>query len=263
MLCSVPHSLLQAHSDFIAIGADLAHADPSTELMALHVDRNPALASIRVVIVDGHGVVRDGLSLLLERQGRMKVVATATNGKDAVAVAILHKPDVVVTDLVLPQLSGIDVTLRILDALPQTRVVILSACDTSEHVFRALRAGAQGYVLKEGAGAELVRAVLAVCTGERYLSSRITRIVIDGLLSNSAASSPLEKLSTREREVLHLTVAGSSSAEIAQQLSLSRKTVDTYRSRIMTKLCVSDLPSLIHFAIAHAMTPVRSTAVAR
>jgi DNA-binding NarL/FixJ family response regulator len=231
--------------------------------MALNMERQPAPPSIRVVIVDGHGIVRDGLSLLLERQSRMKVVATATNGKDAVAVVVQHRPDVVVMDLVLPELSGIDATLRILAALPQTRIVILSACDTSEHVFRALRAGARAYVLKQSAGAELVRAILAVCTGGQYLSSQITGIVIDGLLSNSATSSPLERLSAREREVLHLTVAGSSSAEIAQRLCLSRKTVDTYRSRIMTKLCVPDLASLIHFSIAHAMTPVHSIAVAR
>ena len=231
--------------------------------MALNVDRQPAQPSIRVVIVDAHGIVRDGLSLLLEQQDRMKVVATATNGKDAVAVVVQHKPDVVVMDLVLPELSGIDATVRILASLPQTRIVVLSACDTSEHVFRALRAGARAYVLKESAGAELLRAIFAVYTGGQYLSSRITGIVIEGLLSNSAASSPLEKLSTREREVLHLTVAGSSSAEIAQQLCLSRKTVDTYRSRIMTKLCVPDRASLIHFAIAHAMTPVHSIALSR
>jgi DNA-binding NarL/FixJ family response regulator len=240
----------------------LAH-DAYLRLMAPYTDRHPVPLSIRVMIVDGHGMLRDGLSLLLERHERMKVVCTATNGRDAVALTVLHKPDVVVMDVVLPELSGIDATLRILDALPQTRVVILSACDTSEHVFRALRAGAQGYVLKESAGAELVRAILAVCTGERYLGSRITGIVIDGLLGSAAAASPLERLSAREREVLHLTVAGSSSAEIAQRLSLSRKTVDTYRSRIMTKLCVPDLVSLIHFAVAHAMTPVHSIAAAR
>jgi DNA-binding NarL/FixJ family response regulator len=221
------------------------------------MDGHPAPPSIRIMVVDDHGILRDCLSLLLERQEHMKVVATAANGKAAVVAALLHKPDVVVMDLVLPELSGIDATLRILDALPQTRIVILSSCDTSEHVFRALRAGAQGYVFKESTGAELVRAVMAVFLGERYLSSRITGIVIDGLLSDSAPHSPLESLSAREREVLHLTVAGSSSAEIAQQLSLSRKTVDTYRSRVMMKLGVPDLARLIHFAVAHAMTPTQ------
>jgi DNA-binding NarL/FixJ family response regulator len=226
----------------------------------MYMDCQPASPPIRIVVVDGHGIVRDGLSLLLGRQDHMRVVATAANGRQAVLAATLHKPDVVVMDLVLPELSGIDATLRILDALPQTRIVIMSSCDTAEHVFLAMRAGAQGYVLKESSVDELVRAVRAAFIGERYLSPRITGIVIDGLLSGSAPHSPLESLSAREREVLHLTVAGSTSAQIAQQLSLSRKTVDTYRSRVMLKLGVANLAGLIHFAVAHAMTPTQGLA---
>ena len=182
-------------------------------------------------------------------------MGTAATGKQAVHAATRLKPDVIVMDLMLPELSGVDATERILKLLPQTCVVVLSACHTSEHVFRALRAGARGYVLKEAAAAELVRAVTAVSTGERFLSPRITSVVIDVLLKNSTPRSPLERLSGREREVLHLTVAGSSSAEIAERLSLSRKTIDTYRSRVMEKLGVADLTGLIHFAIEHAMTP--------
>jgi DNA-binding NarL/FixJ family response regulator len=159
-------------------------------------------------------------------------------------------------DLMLPDLSGVDATQRILTRLPRTHVVVMSVCHTSEHVFRALRAGARGYVVKEGVSADLVRAVLAVIAGERFLSSQITELVIGAVLRNSELLSPLERLSKREREVLHMTVAGSSSAEIAHRLSLSRKTVDTYRSRIMGKLGVSDLTGLIHFAIEHAMAPV-------
>jgi len=166
------------------------------------------------------------------------------------------KPEVVVMDLVLPDLSGIDATLRILAALPLTRIVILSACDTSEHVFRALRAGARGYVLKECASAELVKAVLAVVAGERYLSPRITGVVVDSMLADDESASPIESLSPREREVMHLTVGGASSAEIGIKLSLSRKTIDTYRSRVMEKLGVPDLAGLVRFAVAHAMTPV-------
>jgi DNA-binding NarL/FixJ family response regulator len=208
------------------------------------------------MVVDDHGIVRDGVSALLEREANMKVVGVAATGKEAVLAAARLRPAVVVMDLMLPDLSGVDATERILSVLPQTRVVILSVCHTSEHIFRALRAGARGYVLKESAGVELVRAVAAVTVGQRYLSSQITEVVIDGLLSRSAPHSPLERLSGREREVLHLTVAGSSSAKIAEQLSLSRKTVDTYRSRLMEKLGVSDRVALIHFAIEHAMTPV-------
>jgi DNA-binding NarL/FixJ family response regulator len=193
----------------------------------------------------------------------MKVVATAADGKQGVAAAVLHKPDVVIMDLVLPALSGIDATQRIINALPHTCVVILSSCDTSEHVFSALRAGAKAYVLKECAGAELVRAVMSVASGARYLSPQLTGLLIDGLLSNSTVKSPLERLSAREREVMNLTVAGSSSAQIAQRLCLSRKTVDTYRSRVMEKLGVPDLARLIHFGVAHAMTPVRGAPAVR
>ena len=216
------------------------------------------VAPINIVVVDDHGIVRDGVCALLDGHFHMKVIGSVANGRDAIRFAERLKPDVMVMDLVLPELSGIDATLRVLAALPLTRIVILSACDTSEHVFRALRAGARGYVLKEGASAELVQAVLAVVAGERYLSPRITGVVIDAVLGDAASASlsPIESLSAREREVMHLTVTGASSAEIGEKLSLSRKTVDTYRSRVMGKLGVPDLAGLIRFAVAHAMAPV-------
>jgi DNA-binding NarL/FixJ family response regulator len=206
-------------------------------------------------VVDDHGIVRDGLTLLLGRQQHMEVVGTATTGKEAIDAAARLKPDVIVMDLMLPELSGVDATARILSISPQIHVVVLSVSHTSEHVFRALRAGAHGYVVKEAAGVELVRAITAVLAGERYLSPLITELLIRGLLDDSYGLSPLERLSGREREVLHLTVAGSTSAEIAEHLSLSRRTVDTYRSRLMEKLGVSDLTTLIRFAIEHAMAP--------
>jgi DNA-binding NarL/FixJ family response regulator len=217
---------------------------------------SPAESSINIVVVDDHGIVRDGLCALLDGHFHMNVVGSVANGKDAILAAERLKPEVVVMDLILPELSGIDATLRILAVLPLTRIVILSACDTSEHVFRALRAGARGYVLKECASTELVQAVLAVVAGERYLSPRITGVVIDSLLCDAESASPIESLSPREREVMHLTVSGASSAEIGKKLSLSRKTVDTYRSRVMEKLGVPDLAGLVRFAVAHAMTPV-------
>jgi DNA-binding NarL/FixJ family response regulator len=213
------------------------------------------LPPIRILIVDDHGIVRDGLAVFLEKQEHMQVVGTAATGKEAVVAATRLKPDVIIMDLVLPELSGVDATERILNLLPQTQVVVLSVCHSSEHVFRALRAGARGYVLKDAAGVELVGAVRAVFGGQPYLSPRITEVVIGRLLNKAASHSPLERLSGREREVLHLTVGGSSSAEIARQLSLSRKTVDTYRSRVMEKLGVADRTGLIHFAIEHAMAP--------
>jgi len=217
----------------------------------------PALSgTVRILVVDDHGIVRDGVALLLDRQKHMEVVGTAANGKEAIQAAARLKPDVVVMDLMLPELNGVDATERIVSLLPQIHVVVLSVSHTSEHVFRALRAGAHGYVVKEATGVELVRAITTVSIGERYLSPRITKLLIHGLLDNSSGPSPLERLSGREREVLHLTVAGSTSAEIAEHLSLSRRTVDTYRSRMMEKLGVSDLTTLIRFAIEHAMAPV-------
>jgi DNA-binding NarL/FixJ family response regulator len=217
---------------------------------------NQAVAPIRILIVDDHGIVRDGLSVLLNARGELQVVGAVADGKAAVRAAAKLIPDVVVMDLALPGLSGIDATSLILAAQPLIRIVILSAWDTSEHVFRALRAGARGYVLKESAGSEIVQAVLAVYKGERYLSGRLTGVLIDGLLDDPTSPSPIESLSPREREVLHLTVTGASSADIGVRLSLSSKTIDTYRSRVMAKLGVSDLAGLIRFAVAHEMAPL-------
>src|SRR5580658_4442990 len=217
---------------------------------------NQFAAPIRIMVVDDHGIVRDGLSALLNGRSEMRVIGTAADGQAAVRAAARLMPDVVVMDLALPQLSGIDATARILAAQPSVQVVVLSASDTSEHVFRALRAGARGYVLKESASAELVQAVAVVSKGERYLSPRLTGVLIDGLLGDPGPASPMESLSAREREVLHLTMTGASSADIGLRLSLSRKTIDTYRSRVMGKLGVTDLAGLIRFAVAHEMAPL-------
>src|SRR5580658_9209544 len=216
-----------------------------------------AVVPIKILVVDDHGIVRDGLSVLLNSRSEMRVVGTAADGKAAVRAAAKLLPDVIVMDLALPQLSGIDATLLILAAQPLIRIVILSAWDTSEHVFRALRAGVRGYVLKESAGTEIVQAVAAVSKGHRYLSARLMGLLIDGImLGDQNSASPIESLSPREREVLHLTVTGASSADIGVRLSLSSKTIDTYRSRLMGKLGVTDLAGLIRFAVAHAMAPL-------
>jgi DNA-binding NarL/FixJ family response regulator len=212
-----------------------------------------AVPLVSVLVVDDHGIVREGLTVLLERRAEIRVVATASNGRQAVQLAKSYRPHVVVMDLVLPELSGIDATQRIRRDLPDTQVLILSVCHSSEHVFQALRAGAAGYVLKQCAAAELDEAVMTIVTGERYLSAEVREIIANA--GPDGGLSPLERLSSREREVLHLIVNGSTSVEIGRSLSLSPKTVDTYRSRIMEKLGVNDLAHLIRFAIEHAMTP--------
>ena len=185
----------------------------------------------------------------------MDVVGLAATGEQAVLAAQRLRPDVIIMDLVLPTLNGIDATQRILASLPQTRIIVLSACCTSEHVYRALRAGALGYVIKDAAGSELVCAVRRVSSGKQYLSPSIAALFSSDCPNEAVTRSPLERLSAREREVLHRTVEGYSSTQIALQMSLAPKTIDTYRSRLMQKLGVSNRSALIRFAIQHALAP--------
>jgi DNA-binding NarL/FixJ family response regulator len=213
----------------------------------------PAVALIRTLIVDDHGIVRDGLADLIEREHGMRVVGFASSGEEAVSVAQRLKPDLIVMDLMLPSLNGIDATQRIISELPQTRIIALSACHTPEQVCRVLRAGALGFVLKTGAGSELLRAIQEVSAGRRYVSPVIAALFHDGELSMPIPKSPFERLSIRERKVVQLIVAGSTSSDIALQLSLSRKTVDTYRGRIMVKLGVANRAALIRFALEYEL----------
>jgi DNA-binding NarL/FixJ family response regulator len=212
---------------------------------------------IRVLLADDHAVVRDGLRYILEAQADISVVGEAGNGLDAVTQVRRLKPDVVVMDIAMPGLNGIEATRQIRMQLPKTQVVMLSVYSSSEHIYRALKAGARGYLLKESAGAEVVIAVRAVYAGRRYLCEKIADTMIDAYVEQreaAEAKSPLERLSSREREVLQLVVEGKSSKEIANIVHLSPKSVETYRSRLMKKLGVHDLPSLVKFAIQHGLT---------
>ncbi len=212
---------------------------------------------ITVFLADDHAVVRDGLGFLLEAQIDIKVIGDAANGRDAVEQVAQLCPDVVLVDIAMPDLNGIEATRQICETCPSAQVVILSMHSTNEYIFRALQAGARGYLLKESAGIEVVNAVRAVYAGHRYLSPKISDQVIDDYTRQREvveAESPLARLSPREREIVQLVVEGQSSAEIAGTLSLSPKTVETYRSRLMQKLGLGDLPSLVKFAIQHGLT---------
>ena len=210
---------------------------------------------ITVLLVDDHSVVRDGLRFLLEAEGDIRVVGGASNGREAVQSARRLKPDVVIMDLAMPELNGTEATLQIHERCPATQVLILSMHSTAEHIFRALQAGAQGYLLKESAGPEVVTAVRTVHSGKRYLSQKIAETVIDDYIRERHTSSPLESLSPRERQILQLIAEGKSSAETAKTLFLSPKTVETYRSRMMPKLGVEDFAGLVRFAIQHGLIP--------
>ncbi len=212
--------------------------------------------TVKVLIADDHAVVRDGLRALLEAHPEITVVGDASDGRQAVSQAFSLNPEVVIMDISMPEVNGIEATHQLLERNPQIKVIILSILGTSEHVFRALQAGAVGYLLKESAGREVVDAVLAVAAGKRYLSQPITETLVTDYVRQrelAAEKSPLETLSPREREILKLVLDGKSSAEIGKQLFLSAKTVETYRSRMMRKLGISDLPGLVKFAIQHGL----------
>jgi len=214
---------------------------------------------VTVLIADDHAVVRDGLRAILEGSGLVRVVGVAGSGREVLDQARTLRPQVVLMDIAMPDLNGIEATERLRRALPEVQVVVLSMHATSEHVFRALAAGARGYLVKESAGSEVVAAVQAVAAGRRYLSPGIAEQVVNGYLRGDAArhESPLDRLSERERDVVQHVVEGKSSAEIARLLHLSPKTVDTYRSRAMAKLGVEDLAGLVRFALEHGITPLR------
>jgi DNA-binding NarL/FixJ family response regulator len=215
--------------------------------------------SIEVFLADDHAVIRDGLRYLLEAQPDIKVVGDAANGRQTLQLVGSLCPDVAILDIAMPEMNGIEATRRIRTDCPSTQVIILSIYSTEEHVSRALQAGARGYVLKESAGIEVVNAIRAVHSGHHYLSQKLSDQLIDDYMHQAKTSGekgPLDRLSPREKEVLQLVVEGRSSAEIAADLSLSVKTVETYRSRIFQKLEIDDLPSLVKFAIQHGLTPL-------
>jgi DNA-binding NarL/FixJ family response regulator len=206
--------------------------------------------TIRVLLADDHAVVRFGLRALLEMAG-MEVVAEAGEGREALRLAEELAPDVAIMDVAMPGLNGIDATGVLRDRSPDTRIVILSMHSDREHVHRALAAGASAYLLKGSASEEIVEAIRSVTMGGQYLSRDLAHVPP----TPGGAPGPLESLSARERQVLQLVVEGHSSAEIASLVHLSPKSVDTYRSRLMRKLGVSDLPALVKFAVQHGLTP--------
>ena len=205
---------------------------------------------IRIVLVDDHAVVRDGVARLLEQAPDLRVVGSFDDDTVAVRFAARAEPDVAIVDVAMPRTSGIDLARRLRAVSPRTQLLMLSMHARAEYVQQAFWAGASGYVLKESAGTEVVAAVRAVHAGKSYLSAGIALRASGG----DQNEDPLERLSAREREVLKLVVEGNTSREVATLLGLSPKSIDTYRSRLMTKLDVEHLPALVKFAIRRGLT---------
>ena len=209
---------------------------------------------IRVLIADDHAMIRDGLGALLRGDERIELVGFAADGREATRLALELQPDIIVMDIAMPEMNGLEALRELQERGVRARVLVLSMFSTLEHVQQAFNAGASGYLLKESAGSELKGAIEQVNAGRRYLSRQLEAHATE-MLSRGTRPTPLESLSRRERQILQLVVEGRSSAEIGAALHLSPKTVETYRSRLMQKLGVDGVAALVKFALAHGITP--------
>jgi DNA-binding NarL/FixJ family response regulator len=209
----------------------------------------------RVVIADDHVLVRGGIRTLLERMENVQVVAEASHGREALDLVATHDPDLVILDLSMPEVNGLEAADRMKRLYPHVKVVMLSMHDHDGYVLRAFESGAAGYVLKDAAVAELEGAIEAVMDGKTYLSSRIPRSVLENARSAANSAPGIQALTPREREIAKLVAEGRSTKEIAALLDLSVKTVDAHRGAMMHKLGVSDIPGLVRCAMREGLVP--------
>jgi len=215
--------------------------------------------TVRVLIADDHKIMLAGLRSLLEKQSEIEVVGEAENGRKAVQLAQEKKPDVVVMDVSMPDLNGMEATTQIIESLPKTRIIALSMHSDKRFVMGMLRAGAAGYLLKDCASQELANAIAQVAGGKKYLSPEITGVVIDDFLQASALEEDeavASVLSAREREVLQLIAEGWSTKQIASHLYVSIKTIETHRRQIMKKLDLHTIADLTKYAIREGLTSI-------
>ena len=209
------------------------------------------MARIRILLADDHGVVRQGFKMILDAEPDMEIVGEAGNGREAIELADQLKPDVVVMDVAMPELNGIEATRRIAGSAPHVRVLALSMHKDSVYVREVLRAGARGYLLKDSGPSDLVSAVRAVARGEGYLSPAVSDAVLDDYRKH--VTNPIDLLSSREREVLQMLAEGKTNKEIAGVLNLSVYTVDAHRGHIMEKLNLHSINELVRFAVRNGL----------
>ena len=212
---------------------------------------------IKVLLVDDHQMMRDGLRSVLEKQAQVRVVGEAGNGREALELFRTLRPDVIVMDIGMPQLNGIEATRRIMTENPRAKVIALSTHADKRYVLEMLEAGARGYVLKEAASSELLRALNAVTHNKNFLSPEITGVVMDGCMGRGDGRNTrtaYSTLTTREREVLQLLAEGKTSTGIAAALHISSQTVETHRRNLMRKLDLHNVAELTKYAIKEGIT---------
>jgi two-component system, NarL family, response regulator NreC len=207
---------------------------------------------VRIVLADDHTVMRNGLRLLLERQPHLQVVGEAADGRQAVALSEQAHPDVVIMDIAMPNLNGIEAARQIVSHSPRTAIAILSMHSDESYVIRALKAGARAYLLKDSAEADLLAAVRALTEGKSFFSPAISKILVEDYmrqLESRGAEDTYELLTNREREILQLLAEGRTNKEVASMLNLSLYTVETHRTHILQKLNLHSVPELILYAV--------------
>ncbi len=210
------------------------------------------MRKIRIALADDHKLMRSGLRVLLEQQSDFAVVGEASDGREAVALVDAQKPDVLVMDIGMPNLNGIEAAAQITQAHPEMSIVMLSMHSDESYVLRALKAGAKGYLLKDSAETDLIRAVRSVAESKSFFSPAVSKVLLDDYvrkLKRSGTEDPYDLLTPREREVLQLVAEGKSNKDVANLLNLSVYTVETHRSNIMEKLNLHGVPELILYAV--------------
>ena len=211
------------------------------------------MTALRILLADDHTVVRQGLRKVLEERPEWQVVAEAGDGRDAVRLAEEFRPDVAVVDVAMPLLNGIEATRQITKRVPQTKVLVLSMHSAEAYVSQSLRAGARGYLLKDSAGSDLIRAIAAVAEGKSFFSPAIARLMLDDYVKQRSGEPGVidryESLSEREREVFQLIAEGKTNKDIAAILFISPSTVETHRARIMEKLDVHSAAEIVLYAV--------------
>jgi DNA-binding NarL/FixJ family response regulator len=208
--------------------------------------------AVRVLIADDHPLIRSGLRALLERGGEFEVVAEAADGYQAIELAIAHKPNVILLDVGMPRLTGVDAAQYIAQKVPEARIVVVSMHSDEGYVLRALRAGARGYLLKASPEADILAAVRAVAAGNAYFSPSITKLLVEEYVADArrrGVEDSYDLLSLREKEILQLLASGKSNREISEMLNVSLSTVETHRGNILQKLHLHSLPELILYAV--------------